>query len=239
MLARGSVPKELILCTVIPLPKDKNINVTDSVKYRGIALSFIYSKMLDLIILSRYGDKFGTSELQFEFKRKRSTNICTMVLKETLSYYANNDETVYCTFLDATKAFDRVDCVKRFKLLVDRMLPPVSVRLLLYMYTSHVCRVSWNGGCSVRFFCFKWCQARCSYQLCTFLCIYFDKLLDKLTEAGVGCYIGNIFVGALAYADDIVLLVPTARAIRLMLGICDHYALEYSFLFNAKKTNCI
>ena len=26
---------------------------------------------------------------------------------------------------------------------------------------------------------------------------------------------------------------------RLMLGICDHYALEYSILFNAKKSNVI
>ena len=29
--------------------------------------------------------------------------------------------------------------------------------------------------------------------------IYLHKLLGKLAEAGVGCYIRNIFVGALAY----------------------------------------
>ena len=29
--------------------------------------------------------------------------------------------------------------------------------------------------------------------------------------AGVGCYNGNIFVGTLAYADDIVLLATMAR----------------------------
>ena len=80
-----------------------------------------------------------SSELQFEFKRKRSTNVCMMVLKGTLSYYADNGGSVYCTYLDATKAFDKVDYFKLFKLLVDRMLPPVSVRLLLNMYTSHVC----------------------------------------------------------------------------------------------------
>ena len=56
-----------------------------------------------------------------------------------------------------------------------------------------------------------------------------------MAEAGVGCYIGNIFVGALAYDDDIVLLAPTAKAIRVMLGICDHYALEYSILFNPEQ----
>ena len=46
---------------------------------------------------------------------------------------------------------------------------------------------------------------------------------------------GYIFIGALAYADDSVLLATTIRAMRLMLGISDHYALEYSILFNAHK----
>ena len=63
-----------------------------------------------------------------------------------------------------------------------------------------------------------------------FFCIYLDKLLDKLTEAGVGCYIVNIFIGAVAHADDIVLLAPTGRT---YAGICDNYVLEYSILFNA------
>ena len=44
----------------------------------------------------------------------------------------------------------------------------------------------------------------------------------------------GIFSLALAYADDIVLLAPTTRAIRLMPGICDHYALDYSILFNVQ-----
>ena len=67
----------------------------------------------------------------------------------------NIDGSVYCTFLDATKAFDRINYVKLFKLLVDRMHPPVSIRFLLNMYTSHVCRVSWNGVCSVPFSVFN------------------------------------------------------------------------------------
>ena len=82
-------------------------------------------------------------------------------------------------------------------------------------------------------------QARWSYQPCIFFCIYLDKLLGKLAEAGIGCYIGNILVGALAYADDIVLLPSMARAMRLMLCICDYYyALKYSTLVNAKKSKC-
>ena len=68
-----------------------------------------------------------------------------------------------------------------------------------------------------------------------FFRIYFHKLLGKLAEAGVGCYIVNIFVGNLRYADDIVLLALTAMAMRLMLGICDPYALQYTILPSAKQ----
>ena len=51
-------------------------------------------------------------------------------------------------------------------------------------------------------------------------CVYLDELLHALSEAKVGCYIGNIFVGALAYADDLVLTAPSdprANALRKML----------------------
>jgi hypothetical protein len=36
-------------------------------------------------------------------------------------------------------------------------------------------------------------------------CLYIDDMLVTLSEAGVGCFIGYTFVGALAYADVIVL----------------------------------
>jgi len=39
--------------------------------------------------------------------------------------------------------------------------------------------------------------------------LYIDGLLVKLSTAGVGCYFDPIFVGVLAYADDLLLLAPT------------------------------
>ena len=76
--------------------------------------------MFDLVVLSRYGDRLCSSDLEFGFKAKRSSNMCTMVLKEAIDYYVNNGSSVFCTLLDATKAFDRVEYVKMFKLLLDR-----------------------------------------------------------------------------------------------------------------------
>jgi len=68
---------------------------------------------------------------------------------------------------------------------------------------------------------------------------YIDDLLQLLSKAGVGCYIGSDFVSALAYANDIVFIVPTATAWRKLLNICNEYARDYSISFNAVKTKCM
>ena len=70
-------------------------------------------------------------------------------------------------------------------------------------------------------------------------CVYVDDLLLILSRAGVGCFIGLHFVGALAYADDLVLLAPTASAMRKLLAICEDFAREYSISFNALKSKCL
>ena len=74
-------------CNKIPIPKGKNVNITDSSNYRAIALSSIFGKVFDLIFLHKFYMCLCTTEQQFGFKRRHSTDMCTMVLKETLSYY--------------------------------------------------------------------------------------------------------------------------------------------------------
>ena len=69
--------------------------------------------------------------------------------------------------------------------------------------------------------------------------VYLDGLLVQLRNAGIGCYIGNFFVGALAYADDLALLAPSANAMRTLLKICDDYSKQYSIVFNAAKSACL
>jgi len=85
------------------------VNATDSANFCGIALSSVYGKLFDNIVFFQFSDKLQTSQLQFGFKAKSSTNLCTFVLKEALSYYATNHSNVFCTFLDATKAFDKIN----------------------------------------------------------------------------------------------------------------------------------
>ena len=70
-------------------------------------------------------------------------------------------------------------------------------------------------------------------------CVYIDDLLKSLAEANVGCYIGSCFVGVLAYADDLVLLAPTATAMRRMLHICEEFANTFSVRFIPLSLNAL
>ena len=77
------------------------------------------------------------------------------VLKETLAYDTVDGGTAFCTLLDATKAFDRVNYCKLFRILLDRDISPavfIFVCFSIHTRTSNsvVC-VSWNGVCSRSF----------------------------------------------------------------------------------------
>ena len=50
---------------------------------------------------------------------------------------------------------------------------------------------------------------------------------------------GDNFLGALGYADDIVLIAPSPSAVRKLLAICDGYASDYDIIFNADKSKFI
>ena len=70
-------------------------------------------------------------------------------------------------------------------------------------------------------------------------CVYIDGMLQRVYESGVGWYIGKVFVGALAYADDVVLLAPTHSAMRRMLRACEDFAKDFCVIFNFTKSMCM
>ena len=65
-----------------------------------------------------------------------------------------------------------------------------------------------------------------------FWAVYLDPLLTELRESGVGCYVGGVFTGVVAYADDLMVLAPNRMAAQKMLAICDSYAEKYNVKFS-------
>ena len=233
MLCHGYAAEGMLKGTMVPLPKVKGTNKADN--FRAITLSSIFGKVLDLIILVRYNKHLQTSNLQFGFKKGSSTGICTYAVQEVISHYINSDSDVHCILLDASKAFDRLEFCALFKKLTVRQICPTVLRLLLFMYLYQTLVVKWNVNYSDSFNVSNGCKQGGILSPILY-CVYTDDLLLNLQASGVGCHIGPYFYGALAYADDIILLNPTVIGTKKMLKICEQYALDHKVLFNGQKS---
>ena len=88
-LRHGFSPNSMILGTMIPIPKDKKKSLCSASNYRAIALSSIFSKILDWIILLKEEHSLCSSELQFGFKKGLSTTQCTFSMLEIIIILTN------------------------------------------------------------------------------------------------------------------------------------------------------
>ena len=76
--------------------------------YRPIALATIVSKILESVILIKCGEYLASSDNQFGIKSCHSTDLCIYALTKFIEN-KNRGTTVYVTFLDVSKAFDRLN----------------------------------------------------------------------------------------------------------------------------------
>ena len=97
MLWHGITPDNL-KSTMIPIPKGRWANLSDSNNFRTITLSSMIGKVLELVIMNREMNQLCTSELQFGFKEGLSTTMCTCMVQETVSYFVHEKSNVYMVF---------------------------------------------------------------------------------------------------------------------------------------------
>ena len=60
-----------------------------------------------------------------------------------------------------------------------------------------------------------------------------------LNNVHVGCFVGTMLVNHLMYADDLVLLSPSAAGLSVLLSICSTYGIEYDVMYNSTKSNVL
>ena len=98
--------------------------------------------------------------------------------------------------------------------------------------------VMWNGAYFSHFLLINGVR-QCGILSPFLFSIFINDLILKLELNREGCFIGQIFYGCIAYADDILLLAPSLRALRCMLNICMVFASVNNIRFNSAKSHCI
>ena len=140
--------------------------------------------------------------------------------------------------MDASKAFDKVLHNGLFLKLIKRNVPIGFVKLLKNWYSRLSCMVRWNGKLGTAFPVL--CGVRQGGILSPFLfAIYVDDLISSLRQCGYGVHIGNLFVGCVVYADDIVLLSVTCFGLQKLMDVCESYSGPRDIKFNPAKSQVV
>ena len=72
-----------------------------------------------------------------------------------------------------------------------------------------------------------------------FFSIYIDILLRNISELDLGCRLGILRSNIIAYADDLVLLSPSAKGLQELIDKAYSEALDIDLKFNYVKTKCM
>ena len=67
------------------------------------------SKIFELCLSNILEDYLVTHDQQFSFKSKHSTDLCIFTVKSVTKYYTQENSPVFTCFLDASKAFDKIN----------------------------------------------------------------------------------------------------------------------------------
>ena len=205
-LYHGVISKSCTDTFLVPIIKNKNKNLHDVNNYNPIALTTVVSKLFESYMLHHLIDFLKINDNQIGFKPNHGTDMSVFLLKQVASLYVSRDTPVSAMFLDASKAFDKVDHDFLFKKLILRNVPLCFIRLLRYWYKTQMMKVRWNNYFSDSFLVSNGVRQGGILSLYLFS-LYIDDLTFNLNTVKSGCYVGNNCLNHIMFADDICYLV--------------------------------
>ena len=143
-LYHGTVTPSLLACSFLPLLKSSLKDPSDPSSYRAIAGSSLILKTFELVVILLWGHLLSSDSLQFGYKAKTSTTHCTWLVTEVVQHMLRGGINPIVTVLDCSKAFDKCKFSLLFKRLLDKGLPPVVVRVLVFIYMEQYSWVKWG-----------------------------------------------------------------------------------------------
>ena len=125
--------------------------------------------------------------------------------------------------LDCSKAFDTCKFSILFQKLLDRGMPATIVRVIVRVYEEQYAWVKWGNSRSCRFSIVNGTRQGSILSPALFA-VYVDDLLVELRKLGVGCKVAGVYMGAMGFCDDLLLLAPTRDGMQVMLDTCHRFA---------------
>ena len=188
-------------------------------------------KLFDKVVLLIWGHLLSTDTLQFGYKVGTSTTQCSWLVMEVANYFLRHGTCPIITLLDCSKAFDTCKFSILFQRLLDRGMPAIIVRVIVSVYEDQYAWVEW-GSCKSNLFSIVNGTRQGSILSPALFAVYVDDLLIQLRRLGVGCRVAGVYMGAMGFCDDLILLAPSRDGMQYMLDTCEKFATRNNLKFS-------
>ena len=148
--------------------------------------------------------------------------MCVFVLKELIRYNVDHGSCTYVAYLDASKAFDRVNHVTLFDKLLKLSVPKGIVRLICQWYSNQTLCVQRGSTTSNSLLAHNGVRQGGLLSPLLFN-TYMNDLSVRLSKLPIGCCAGDMVINHLMYTDDIALLAPSAKGARRLIDVAYKY----------------
>ena len=237
-----TIPDVLKLGVVDPIYKGNGRDPLDTNSYRGITLSPVLSKTLELLLLGRFQAILSPPEFphrnQTGFVKKTSCTDAIFSSYEILSRLTRGGDTAYICFFDLQKAFDTVQYPLLLKRVFERGINGKAWRILNSWYTKPKCKIRVNGMLSSTITLERGVLQGSVLSPTLFLMVM-DPLLRELEHRSVGPCLRELYCGAFAHADDIRTISTSKDTLDEQISIVESFTMTNALMLNARKCEVV
>ena len=120
-----------------------------------------------------------------------------------IEFYKSCNTSVFVTFLDASKAYDKIDHWLLYDKLLHNDVPVFIVKILVYWYSHQEMFIRWGNSCSNKFYVANGVKQGGILSPALFN-VYMNNLSVTLNQSGIGGFLGDSLVNHICYADDCI-----------------------------------
>jgi hypothetical protein len=232
---RLSVPECLKSGVITPIAK-KDKSKLEMGNYRGITITAVLGKVLELILLGR--KKKHQASLQYGFTKGLSPSMAALLLSESIAESKESGKPLYICTLDAVKAFDTVNHAVLLRKLFAEGTDLESWGIIKSLYDGGQAKVKWKGLLSDSFSVGQ--GVRQGGVLSPDLYkSYINDLLSDMNCKDLGKSIGTTYVGTPTVADDVLLISDSPLDLQLMMQQADLYSCRERYQLHPEKSSIV
>ena len=207
--------------------------------YRGITVTSVFGKLFEILLLTRMTDlNHNQSDLQYGFTKGLTPTMASLILSEAEADAKMRKQPLYIATLDTQKAFDVVDHTILLNKLYEEGINQKIWLIVRELYSGLTAKIKWKSVLGDSFKVFQ--GVRQGGVISTrFYKVYVNGFMIELRMNSLGKWIGYIYVGCPACADDVLLITEDPEELQIMFTIAKSYSGCHRYVIHPQKTQVV